>query len=275
MLDMLETGKLDEHYDGLVRAADWLDRLHALGAGGAAVRTLREQLASQRKAVVAFYLAYFESRPVIGSAEAAATPDVLFVLGCRAEAELSARITAAARILQGTPRCLVLLSGGGFGARASEAGTMADALATAGIPRRRLLLEEESLDTVANAVFGKLTLRAAGRLPASGKVAVVTSAFHAVRTLAIFSRVFGAAYHVGVVAVPSPSADLEGLGRRAAKELDSDSRSSRDIFSFRDFFTGRLEDVPPGDDRTLFVQLLTAHDLYRHRWDLARKWGVQ
>jgi uncharacterized SAM-binding protein YcdF (DUF218 family) len=70
---------------------------------------------------------------------------------------------------------------------------MADLIAALGVPREKLLLEAESLDTKENALFSTRLLRT---LPVD-KVVVVTSALHMPRALKLFER-------AGLSVLPAP-----------------------------------------------------------------------
>jgi uncharacterized SAM-binding protein YcdF (DUF218 family) len=104
------------------------------------------------------------------------------------------RCFGAARIYREHGFGRVVVSGRlGTGAPAELASGMADLLATLGVPRDKIVLETESLDTRENALY---SARLARTLPVD-TVVVVTSALHMPRALRMFER-------AGLPVVPAP-----------------------------------------------------------------------
>jgi hypothetical protein len=119
-----------------------------------------------------------------------------------------------------------------------------------------------------------LYLKKLGRLSEIKHIIVLTSGFHANRTLNVFQKVFDNDTKIAVAGVGSDSSS-ELVRRRVIGELKSDAVSSEQIFRSRDIFeTSSLqsEDIPEGDEIALFYQLLMHHDLYKRRFDLLRKY---
>lgn len=120
------------------------------------------------------------------------------------------RAEKAAEVARERPHAAVILSGERAGWKpgrsgASEAELMADVLAAAGIARERIFLEDESRDTVGNAVLVAVRyLRDLAPRP----VTVLTSPFHLERSLMIFRAVLGPDWPVsGLASVPSEGDD--------------------------------------------------------------------
>lgn len=104
-----------------------------------------------------------------------------------------ARADAAAALA--SERDIAFIVSGSHGDRPmpehTEAYVMAERLATRGVPRSRIFLEDESRDTVANAALvAERYLAAIAPRP----IVVVTSPFHIARSLAIFAMVLGPAW---------------------------------------------------------------------------------
>ena len=107
------------------------------------------------------------------------------------------RLLYAAKLFKDGVAPRIVLSGGRiqwYGGASSEAESMAEILELMGIPRSAFLLESKSLNTHDNAVLTKKVL-AQNNLQ---KVALVTSAFHMPRSMAIFRR-------EGIEAVAAPA----------------------------------------------------------------------
>lgn len=133
------------------------------------------------------------ARPLAGYRE------IAVVLGAGLEDDGSptkttlARADAAASLAN--ERDIAFIVSGSHGDRPTpehtEAYFLAERLATRGIPRSRIFVEDESRDTVANAAF-VAERYLAGIAPRP--IVVVTSPFHMVRSLATFAMVLGPAW---------------------------------------------------------------------------------
>jgi uncharacterized SAM-binding protein YcdF (DUF218 family) len=98
----------------------------------------------------------------------------------------------------------------------TEAAAMADYARSLGLPRRALILEEESRDTIGNAYF---VLRRFLEPNDWMSIRVVTSDFHIQRTAWVFQKVLGLGYDVAFS--PSPSElDHATIAARAREESD-------------------------------------------------------
>lgn len=118
-----------------------------------------------------------------------------------------------------------------------------------GIDRSRLLLEEESRDTIGNAVL--VAARYLRHLQ-PGTLYVVTSPFHAARALLLFRSVLGPQWTIEV-ATSSPA---RGDAVRRANEPGGIDWTKR-------FFTG----ISPGDLGACIRKLLTDRAVYTSsRW---------
>jgi hypothetical protein len=98
----------------------------------------------------------------------------------------------------------------------TEAAAMAEYAVSLGLPRRALILEEESRDTIGNAYF---VLRRFLEPNDWMSIRVVTSDFHIQRTAWVFQKVLGLGYDVAFS--PSPSElDHATIAARAREESD-------------------------------------------------------
>lgn len=98
----------------------------------------------------------------------------------------------------------------------TEGAAMADYAASLGLPRRALLVEEESRDTIGNAYF---VLRRYLEPNDWNSIRVVTSDFHIQRTAWVFQKVLGLGYDVSFSPAPS-ELDHSSIAARAREESD-------------------------------------------------------
>jgi uncharacterized SAM-binding protein YcdF (DUF218 family) len=116
-----------------------------------------------------------------------------------------ARGRAAADLARAHPDAAIICSGShgvGRKPRRSEAASMAEVIAAEGIDRGRIFLEDQSRDTIGNAVF--VAERYLSAIPPR-HVYVVTSPFHLDRSVETFRLVLGPAWEIeGVASAPAP-----------------------------------------------------------------------
>lgn len=159
------------------------------------------------------------------------------------------RAEAAARLAIERPEAVLILSGhrGGWDpvSGPSEAELIADAIASAGVDRGRLHLEDESRDTIGNAVLvAARYLRGLAPRP----LTIVTSPFHMERSLLIFRAVLG------------PSWPVTGVESLVADGDDERARYEEGFLAeIREFLVG----IEPGDLRAFAARM-------RERWPYYR-----
>ncbi|MDX1996932.1 MAG: ElyC/SanA/YdcF family protein [Thermoanaerobaculia bacterium] len=278
-----ENRRIDELYSSLRRGADWTALVMAPDARlQEKVGNLERKLREAKKTVLTYYITNSLALDSVGSQEAYDEPDIVFVLGCASQAEEAARVLAAEAYLarlKAAPSWLVL-SGGGRNPAQTEARRMKECFSRWFLSRfqEKLILEEDSLDTVGNAVLGWLSLLqqldptsdSAESLRRS-KIAVVTTDYHALRALDLFTRVFNSR-KICVVIVPGVPSDIEAKVRLAESQLDSESRANRETFSLDSVTTGSAENISDGHIKSMLYQLIRHHDMYKWRFDIIRKY---
>ncbi|MGK0456026.1 MAG: hypothetical protein ACJAUA_000316 [Zhongshania aliphaticivorans] len=267
-----EDSALDEHYTNLLDAEQLLKKLSAFYSSEDSEKA-QQKLAKLQEEVIDFYLSSFQNFAHVGSEEAYLQPDLLIGLGCK-QPNLELRGEGLAKLAKEHPAVDLLLSGAGYALDNAESRWLGAFLMESGVPAERMLYEEDAMDTIGNAVLSKLYLKKLGRLSEIKHIVVLTSGFHANRTLNVFQKVFDNDTKIAVAGVGSDSSS-ELVRRRVIGELKSDAVSSEQIFRSRDIFeTSSLqsEDIPEGDEIALFYQLLMHHDLYKRRFDLLRKY---
>lgn len=158
------------------------------------------------------------------------------------------RARKAVKLAKANPTWTFILSGDGRSDPASstltEAEYMARILVEAGVDRSRLLLEDESRDTIGNAVLvAARYLR--HRQPQT--LYVVTSPFHSTRALLLFRGVLGPRWNIQVAA----SSPARGDAARRANEPGGIDWTKR-------FFGG----ITPGDLKACIRRLIADRPVY-------------
>jgi uncharacterized SAM-binding protein YcdF (DUF218 family) len=155
-----------------------------------------------------------------------------------------ARGRAAADLARAHPDAAIICSGShgvGRKPRRSEAASMSEVIAAEGIDRERIFLEDQSRDTIGNAVF--VAERYLSAIPPR-HVYVVTSPFHLERSVETFRHVLGPAWEIlGVASAPAPD-DAE----RAKHER-------RFLEQTREFLAG----ITPGEVSRISAKLRARH----------------
>jgi hypothetical protein len=160
------------------------------------------------------------------------------------------RAEKAAEVAREWPDAALILSGERAGWEpgrigASEAELMAELLVAAGVSRRRIFVEDESRDTVGNAVLVAVRyLRDLAPRP----LIVLTSPFHLDRSLTIFRAILGPRWAISGIA----SAPSEGDDERTRAEP-----------GFLADNTELLAGVRPGDLPTFVARLRARWPYYR------------
>ena len=180
----------------------------------------------------------------------AAYPEIIVVLGggmlpdgAPAPATL-ARAEAAADVARAHPDAAIICSGShgvGRKPKRSEAASMADLIVERGVDRERIFLEDQSRDTIGNAVY--VADRYLGAIPAR-RIYLVTSPFHLERSVETFRLVLGPDWQIeGVASAPAPDD-----GERAKHE-------PRFLMQTRAFLAG----IAPGEVARMFAKLKSHH----------------
>ena len=157
----------------------------------------------------------------------------------------TARAHRAAQLARERPELMLICSGDrqleAAGGTPSEAALMRDLIVGWGVAPERVALEEESRETIGNAVLTAIRyLRDIEPRP----LAVITSPFHLLRATETFRHVLGYPWQIEAVASDETDDDIE----RAARE-------TRYLQETTAFFAG----VRPGDFRAMARRL-------RERW---------
>lgn len=176
-------------------------------------------------------------------------PEIIVVLGGGmlpdgrpAPATLARGAAAAARAREHAEAAIICSGSHGVGRkpRRSEAATMAELIVANGITADRIFLEDQSRDTIGNAVYvADRYLSAIAPRP----LFVVTSPFHLERSVETFRLVLGSAWRIeGFASAPAPDD-----GERARHE-------ARFLMQTRAFLAG----IAPGEVARMVAKLRRA-----------------
>lgn len=163
----------------------------------------------------------------------------------RLNAESCNRVDAAVRVVKDGVADVLVCCGWAYGKfRTSVADAMKQrAIEKGDVPASLIFTEPAPRDTVGEAVFTKLNF--AVPLSWSG-VVLVTSDYHASRSLAIFSFVYG------------PKVRIEVVSARGGGGVHRSESEAKSLLAFRHTFRG----IAPGDDAAIFERLRTEHPFY-------------
>ncbi|WP_420963503.1 YdcF family protein [Brucella sp. IR073] len=254
-------GSVSTLYARLVNDRQSLQTLQTLVKDKDMVKAASDNVSRTMSAIRAFYADYIR-QPWLGDESAYRSPDVIVILGAN-QPRLDQRLVHALPIIQRFKDVPVILSGGGR-TIASEAQTMHDFLVGHGVAGDRMIMEQDSLDTIGNAVFSGLAMRKKGM--EGGNVLLVTSDFHAPRALFLFRSVLGPRFRVAVSSAPSPGTDV---AMRIESELQQEALAIQDVLHWPSI--AEEPPMPVEGVCGVFYQLLLRHKLYESRWDLARR----
>lgn len=128
----------------------------------------------------------------------------------------------------------------------TEASAMRKYAIELGISDERIIVEEESRDTIGNAWFTKTRIVAPSNWR---RLVLVTSDYHMARAFWIFSKVYGPRYSLRSAPV---------LTNEGAARADTEQR-------FLEMARALLDDVPDGDDALLAARIHGEHPAYGGR----------
>lgn len=135
-------------------------------------------------------------------------PQIMVILGCQVKPWgpsilLQDRLDKALDYLEDHPEMTVVVSGGqGPDEHVTEARAMADYLMEQGVEEERILLEEDSHNTVQNLRYTARLLEEEG-YDTQQDVVVVSNGFHLTRVRMLFERVWGGDENLSTLAAPS------------------------------------------------------------------------
>ncbi len=136
------------------------------------------------------------------------TPEIMIILGCQVKpwgpsVLLQDRLDKALSYLEDHPELTVVVSGGqGADEPVSEAQCMYDYLTEHGVDGGRILLEDQSFNTMQN-LENSLALLAAEGYDTGADMVVVSNGFHLTRVRLLWERVWGRADNLSTLAAPS------------------------------------------------------------------------
>ncbi|MBR2934793.1 MAG: YdcF family protein [Oscillospiraceae bacterium] len=135
-------------------------------------------------------------------------PSTMLILGCQVHPWgpsilLQDRLDEALDYLAGDPDMTVIVSGGqGPDEHTSEADCMRDYLISAGVEASRILVEDQSHNTVQNITYSAQLMQKYGIDMQQG-VLMVSNGFHLTRGRMLWDRVTGAGEYLSTLAAPS------------------------------------------------------------------------
>ena len=135
-------------------------------------------------------------------------PNIMVILGCQVKpwgpsVLLQDRINKAADYLQSHPNVMVVASGGqGADEPMTEARAIYDALVERGISGERILLEEQSINTIQNLRYSMALLEQVGH-DVDQDIVVVSNGFHLTRVRMLWARIHGNDDNLSTLAAPS------------------------------------------------------------------------
>lgn len=140
--------------------------------------------------------------------QVAGEPKIMVILGCQVKPWgpsilLQDRIDKAAEYLKEHPDVTVVASGGqGPDEHMTEAQAICDELVEKGIESHRILLEEQSFNTIQNLRNSLALLEEAGYDPEED-IIVVSNGFHLTRVRMLWNRIYGHDDNLSMLAAPS------------------------------------------------------------------------
>jgi hypothetical protein len=313
--DIFNNSRADEIVQALYISEEWLKGyVSDADMKKEEQEKLLENIGKARQRLVTLYSRAATTKyfPADANTNVYTDPQLIVVLGCEGQEALCERAAAAVDVLRWMEcdSTTMVLSGGGFGHYKSEAERMLEKIeedcrrydsSSTLRPKKdgwhtlmirgktvTIALEEDSLDTLGNAVLSWLTLKLLGTeysLTADDpnrlkRLVLVTDALHAPRSHDIFRRVF--AFRPNKEGEEGPSIVVRTVDRSttltpdqsntALEHLRSEARVNAEIFRLVNPLTNGYDVIGNGHVRSILAQMLRLHNYYKGRWDLVRKY---
>ena len=216
-------------YDGIENEKKMLNHLNQVVPNAETTIThlnlQQEQLVDKVTDIVSKQTEHF-----IGDTTASRSPEGIIVLGATPGiGVLESRLDAAYQLTLKFPNIPVLLSGKGRGEQ-SESQYMSQYLIKKGVDTNRLILENYSLDTVGNAEFSFFEMQKNILSQNAQAWIIITSEFHALRSLYTFREIFPDNYQFAVLLAPALTEDTANslpvtIRDMVKKEISSSSNN--------------------------------------------------
>ncbi len=297
LTDLQKRDVLDDQFVFFANLLDMVERLSITFEASKSdwcplLQMAKQNLQKQQEKILKFYEDFFPDGKTIGDFTDQETPDIFVVLGSANPDIANQRSEHASTLAKRYKNGSIIVSGGGYNVEETEAKRMHDTLISKGIHSDQIIMEADSMDTIGNAFFTKLTLKKRHLLKTGLKILIVTSKFHASRSLNYFRRIFSSQYKIAVNCIVT--LDEQARIQAARHELLTEYRAQNSVFVFDtgDYIRNKatnFQELPLRelgayslmshgfvgrslDDQTLLCQLLDKHDLYKSRFDLWRKY---
>ena len=279
--ELLLNGKLDDCYIDIQSVLEWLKQLAKLLPSNQRkqMEKARRNLESNCQRIISEYANYFQEYDHIGD-ELQGSPDYVIILGANDPAVLHTRTQKGIEIARKHPTAKFILSGGGVWTGETEAQKMQEIFMNQCDDSCQIYKEEDSLDTIGNAMFSKLLIVQNGWMLRNRHIMIITSDYHAIRVLSIFRRIFAPKTPIIVEVIRTPSFEQQHiLPELTVREMSTAHHSNFSIFRPEGSLV-RLEQVKHSpqepktwDESEIFYHILMKHNMYKNRFDLLRKYA--
>ena len=136
----------------------------------------------------------------------------------------------------------------------SLARAMKNYAVTNGVPSKKILEEDLTLETIGQLIFSKIGIIDPKNWK---KILIISHDYHIPRVRIISDVVFGNEYNV----------EFEGVGLKSNMEIGLLEKETASTNMFRETFKG----VPAGDDKELLERLFKSHERYRNNSEYFKK----
>ncbi|MES2355110.1 MAG: YdcF family protein [Pseudomonadota bacterium] len=260
---------MSQFYASINKHFDWLQQIKPGISDSGAILAAENRLQEIAKRIRQTFYSSYEDKSYIGDLRAYKRPDVIVMLGAiRSVSEQRLERTLA--LARQFPEASIVMSGRGRGVYL-DAAAMKDYLIANGVTADRLISEEDSLDTIGNAVFTKLILRESAI--SRSNILLVTSDFHGPRAVYLFSAIFGPHYHVAAALQPFSNSSPELMVRIIHAELTQIATFANQMLTLPALPGAIASTSLHGDESAVLFQMLLNHDLYQSRWEIAHRYG--
>lgn len=264
---LILNGELPLLYSDYVKKEDYVKKLKKYQSDNKNFDPAIQNLKNLQDKIINFYITYTNCK-FLGDENFFSSPPVAIIILGTTKPMLNDRLETALDYVKNKYKDAYIILSGGGNYLETEANLMYEFFIKHGISPQRLIKEEDSLDTVGNALFSYLTLQNIN--VKKGNILLVTSDFHSPRALFLFRNIFPNTYKIALATAQSSEGTKNNLVR---SELSNWSISLIDLFSWEQAISSNMQLKNIKGMCSVFYNTLAKHKLYTNRPDLMRKYN--
>jgi len=271
----LNCGSLDGQFKYIFNEIKWLREIKFI-TKEREHKELLDTLEKLRDEVLQHYFHFFRENIQIDDGYINFAPKVIIIMaGSPNKSFIKERVERTVSALKDYPDAKILVSKAGEKHTPEE---LRDLLSREGnIEKDRILLETDSLDVMGSALFTKLLLKQNDKISAIKDILIIASPYQIINSTSLFQKIYGDNFRIRVASHSISGIDFTEIDQE--RETSLTFRKNLVLKELGKLYGySQLLDIGKfikGDESYFFFQMLIYHDLYRSKFYLLRKYGLE